>query len=93
MPFGDLSLDEVRRFAEGVVSEFEGVTLDAVTALDGEAESVELLLGIPGHDFSKLLRHGGSTTLVRVRRTDRARLERDLRRQIRVALRPPKPTT
>ena len=42
-----LPLQDVLRLARGVAAEFEGVEIDGVAALDGEVESVDLLLSLP----------------------------------------------
>ena len=81
MPAVDLPHADVVALAKRVAADFEGVAIE-VAALDGEAESVVLLLSVPDPD-------GGDphNAMVRVRRVDRLSFARDLRVQITSALR------
>ena len=82
MPADDLPLEDVIQLAKRVAADFEGVTVEGVAAMHGEAESVELLLNV--------LRPGGKghrSVRARVRRVDRRSFERDLRTRILSALR------
>ena len=87
MPFEGLSVQDVLRLARGVAADFEDVAIDGVAPLDGEVESVDLLLSLPGSARGERFQ-----AMVRVRREYRIGFERELRAQIRIALRkgPPK---
>ncbi len=77
-----LPLQDVLRLARGVAAEFEGVEIDGVAALDGEVESVDLLLSLPQSGSRERYQ-----AMVRVRREHRHGFERELRAQITIALR------
>ena len=47
MAFEGLSVQDVLRLARGVAADFDGVAVDGVAPLDGEVESVDLLLSLP----------------------------------------------
>ncbi len=77
-----LSLQDVLRLARGVAADFEGVAIDGVAALDGEFESVDLLLSLPQSGSRERYQK-----MVRVRREHQQGFERELRAQITIALR------
>lgn len=77
-----LSLRDVLQLARGVAADFAGVAIDGVAALDGEVESVDLLLSLPQAGSREHYQ-----AMVRVRREHRHGFERELRAQITIALR------
>ena len=80
MPSKDLSVRDVLRHARAVAADFDGVTIESLAAMDGEAESVELLVSVP--------KAGGDrqNVMLRVQRKDQTVFERELREHLTATL-------
>jgi hypothetical protein len=79
MPSKDLSVRDVLRHARAVAADFDGVTIESLAAMDGEAESVELLVSVPKAGERQ-------NVMLRVQRKNQTVFERELREHLTAAL-------